>query len=621
MKKNVFLQPRSEEMPALPLPRRGKGRMKSNLFLWAAATLICSGAASAQTRFVSEEAQNRKALLEEYTAIHCSWCPYGHEIAATLHEKYPDDLFLMNVHAGSLAIPTDGEIDLRTPYGEDLALNSGLGGYPAGSINRHVFSGSATALDRDKWTANVPKILAMPSCVNIAAKGTLDWESRTLSVTVQLYYTDNSSTTTNYIHVAVLQDNIIGTQSGASANPAQVLEGGMYIHHHAFRDFLTGQWGDGVTTTAQGSFVEKTYTKILPETIGNVNLEFSDLHFIAFVTEGRNEVLNVCNVEIESINTPEHYVALHKMEQNEAKDLECETTTYVDITLEPRIASTPITSITFAFESEAGTSEVEYTTDSAMTQDRTYTVSCGPVKIHANGKNEQLTARIVKINGQDYIYNAQTSAEVTKSIGYSVSENITVQIWQDRYGEDITWELVQADNGTVLAKGGPYPNLSANTPVQRTTQATLTAKCYVFTIHDKGKDGINNSYGAGHLEIIDATNTPIVSNDGKYKESWRCLVKKSGVANESAQSRSSLRLSPNPAQQQSVLSFELPTAQKVRIRIIANSGACVLDLGEMALSAGEQSLTLPVTQLSEGMYFVQVQGEILNLTQKLVIVR
>ena len=41
--------------------------MKKIVSFLAAAAMLGFGIASAQTRFVSEEAQNRKALLEEYT--------------------------------------------------------------------------------------------------------------------------------------------------------------------------------------------------------------------------------------------------------------------------------------------------------------------------------------------------------------------------------------------------------------------------------------------------------------------------------------------------------------------------------------------------------------------------
>ncbi len=62
-------------------------------------------------------------------------------------------------------------------------------------------------------------------------------------------------------------------------------------------------------------------------------------------------------------------------------------------------------------------------------------------------------------------------------------------------------------------------------------------------------------------------------------------------------------------------------ARKVRIRVIQGNGACALDLGEMNLNAGEQTIILPIEKLAEGMYFVQIQGEKLNLTRKLAVIR
>lgn len=603
--------------------------MKKIVSFLAAAALLCFGIASAQTRFVSEEAQNRKALLEEYTGIHCGYCPDGHARANELQAKYPDDLFILNVHTGGYATPSSGEVDLRTEYGEALASNAGVSGYPAGSVSRHVFSGKNTATDRGAWASNVPKILAMTSPVNIAAKGKLDWNTRTLSVTVQLYYTANSSASSNFIHVAVSQDNIIGTQSNyGNYNPSQILPGGKYIHNHAFRDFLTSQWGEEVTTTTQGSFVEKTYTKILPEIIGNINLELIDLHFIAFVTESRNEVLNACKVEMEHENSPSHYIKLSGMKQ--MLDNACDDNIRFSFNMETAIASEPITSIVFNYETAAGTQEFEYKPEEALTANKTYTLETAPIAIAQRGVNQHVSMKVTKINGKDYSFENIIEADGIKLLALSPTHDINVNIWQDKYGSDITWQIKEVD-GVVLTSGGPYKDFSSNRVDLNTTKVTLADGCYVFTIYDKGKDGINNNYGAGHLSITDSLGRTVMQHDGKYKDSLRYLIRfdanaqpldtTSTVVNETIHQAYHTILAPNPANEYSVLSFELPAAKTVRIRIIANNGACALDLGNKNLAAGKQDILLPVNQLAEGLYVIQVSGEKLNLTQKLMIVR
>lgn len=600
--------------------------MKKVFSFLAAAAMLCFGIASAQTRFVSEEAQNRKALLEEYTGIHCGYCPDGHARANALQEQYPNDLFILNIHTGSYATPSSGEVDLRTPYGEALASNAGVGGYPSGSVSRHAFSGRNTATDRGAWATNVPKILAMASPVNIAAKGKLDWNTRTLSVTVQLYYTANSSASSNFIHVAVSQDNIIGTQSNyGNYNPSQILPGGKYIHNHAFRDFLTGQWGEEVTTTTQGSFVEKTYTKTLPETIGNVNLELIDLHFIAFVTESRNEVLNACKVEMEHENSPSHYLKLSDMKQ--MLDNTCDDNIRFSFNLETAIATEPITSIVFNYETPSGIQEFEYKPEEALTANKTYALETEPIKIAKRGVSQHFGITVTKINDKNYAFPCSIEADATKFLALTPTHDININIWQDKYGSDITWQLKEIE-GSVLTSGGPYPDLQGTTPVLRTSKATLADGCYAFTIYDKNKDGINSNYGAGHLSITDSNNRNVLTHNGKYKDSLRYLIRfdehavnDDTVSNEKAQAVFHAVLAPNPAMNQSVLSFELPIAQTVSVRIIANNGACVLDLGKKNLTAGKQNILLPVGKLPEGLYMIQVSGRKLNLTQKLMIVR
>lgn len=592
--------------------------MKKILSCLFAATMLAFGSLSAQTRFVSEEASNRKALLEEYTGIHCGYCPDGHRIASEILAANPGNVFAINIHAGGYAAPSAGELDFRTEFGDALLSNAGISGFPSGTVNRHAFSGSSMELSRNSWKSNVDKILKMSSYVNIAAKGTLNWQTRELEVTVQLYYTGASPKETNYIHVAMLQDNIIGTQASGNTNPGQFLGNGKYVHHHALRHLITGQWGEEVTTTTAGSFVEKKFTYTIPTTIRNIATELIDLHFIAFVTETKNEVMNACKVQIQNENSPEHYLSIGNMQQ--AEDLDCDASAKVSLDVNTLIANSPITSITFAFETSAGTTEYEYKPETALKQDTTATVTSNAIKLGVVNKAETVTAKIIKVNGNEYKYAAEATADVTKNLGWTTDEDITINIWQDKYGSDITWELVQADNETVLASGGPYPDLSANTTLQRTTEVKLAASCYSFTIFDAHKDGINGSYGKGHLSIDDSKGS-FIENDGKYKASWKCMVRKSGVGNDKLQSRNALRVQPNPASNYSVLSFDLPVAQSVQVRVLASNGACVLDLGKKHLNAGAQTMELPLEKLNDGLYFISVQGKKINLNQKLVIAR
>ena len=63
-------------------------------------TFIAFGAFS-QT-IVSTSPENKNVILEEYTGIHCGFCPQGHAIAQGLKESNPEDFYVINIHVGGV---------------------------------------------------------------------------------------------------------------------------------------------------------------------------------------------------------------------------------------------------------------------------------------------------------------------------------------------------------------------------------------------------------------------------------------------------------------------------------------------------------------------------------------
>ena len=53
---------------------------------------------------VSTIPENRNVVLEEFTGIHCTWCPDGHLVAATIKAANPNDFFIVNIHEGSFQL-------------------------------------------------------------------------------------------------------------------------------------------------------------------------------------------------------------------------------------------------------------------------------------------------------------------------------------------------------------------------------------------------------------------------------------------------------------------------------------------------------------------------------------
>lgn len=248
--------------------------------LYALALLVVPATGSSQS-LVSSHPQNRTALLEDFTGIHCGYCPDGHTIAAAIEDQHTDQVVVVGVHAGPYAVPSVGEPDFQTPEATAIDAFFTIGGYPAGVINRHTFAGE-NDLGRAEWAAAVDDMLALPSPVNLGVESSFDAVSRDLTVTVELLYTANSPAPGNdHISVLLKESHIIGWQTdyGPSGNHTN------YDHTNVLRDYITDTWGDTVSTTSAGTSVTRTYVFNVP-----LAWDIANCEVVAFVSEYQAEV-------------------------------------------------------------------------------------------------------------------------------------------------------------------------------------------------------------------------------------------------------------------------------------------------------------------------------------------
>jgi|ETNmetMinimDraft_30_1059905.scaffolds.fasta_scaffold29384_1 PKD repeat protein len=241
----------------------------------------------AQT-IVGTDPENKNVILEEFTGIHCVYCPQGHQIAQGIQNANPG-VVLINIHTGSYAVPSGGEPDFRTPWGAAIAAQSGLTGYPAGTVNRHLFpgwsQGSGTAMSRGNWVAAANQTMATASYANVGLESFIDVETRVLTVNVEVYYTDDSPESSNLLNVAILQDSILGPQTGGGA-------GNNYNHMHMLRHLVTGQWGLEITPTTAGSLYQNTLTYTIPNDYNDVEVVLEHLEIAGYVTQTQQELIS-----------------------------------------------------------------------------------------------------------------------------------------------------------------------------------------------------------------------------------------------------------------------------------------------------------------------------------------
>lgn len=279
--------------------------MKKNYYLLSAA--LCFTAASAFSYEVSTEPEKKHVLIEEFTGIHCGFCPQAHVITHNLKFFHPENIHVIALHQNSYAAPNRDEPDFRTTDGDLIGdgLNMTSEGRPAGVVNRRQYElntgGTTYSTARNGWGTICRDMVEEDAPVNLYLKAECDGATRVLKITVEGYYTAAVSEETNYLHIAMTQDNIIGPQSGANM-------GDEYVHQHMLRDYLTDVWGDAVPA-AEGEYFTKEYEFTLPEEIfgtdgtKSVPLVLQDINILAYVTaDGKGEIYNVTEVKPEISN-------------------------------------------------------------------------------------------------------------------------------------------------------------------------------------------------------------------------------------------------------------------------------------------------------------------------------
>ena len=483
--------------------------MKKNLLL--VFTLACF-LANAQT-FVSTSPENKNVILEEFTGISCVWCPAGHLIGQQMHDQNPNDVFLINIHTGGFASPQGPGTDFRTIFGDAIANQSNLSGYPAGTVNRHLFSmtqNGGTAMSRSDWTAAGNQILGQSSPVNVGVQSNVDMGTNTLTVDVEVYYTGSQTVSSNKLNVAIVQNNIEGPQTGgASNNPGSMLPNGNYNHQHMLRHMLTGQWGDPITNISAGDFYSNSYTWNIPADINGVAVDPTNIAVIAFVAEGNQEILSGTEVYPDLLfpNAYDAYLVSVSADDNicseVAKGIQADIKNYGNLpltTLDIEYSINGGAPFTFPWVGNLGPGQATTVTLSNYSYVGSATNTLNVSVSNPNGNTDQNTSN-----------DSQSATFVNQSFGTIVSGissgNATIDVTTDQYANETSWELID-DNGVIIASNGVLTNSSA----QPTVTVNLDAgACYTFNMYDSYGDGIYPSAGGG-FEVKDANGNIIVSN-------------------------------------------------------------------------------------------------------------
>ncbi len=544
-------------------------------------------AAYGQT-IVSTSPENKNVLLEEFTGIYCGYCPDGHAIGQALKDSHPNDVFLINIHTGGYANPSGGDPDFRTVFGAAIAAQSGLTGYPAGTVNRHLFpgtsQGSGTAQSRGTWTSTANQVLTQAAYVNTAVEFTYDNTTRELNVHVEAYYTGDSPESSNLLNVALLQDNTLGPQSGGGA-------GNNYVHMHRLVHLITGQWGDAITTTTEGTFVDRNYTYTIPADYRGIDALVNDMKLVVFITETHQEVAQASGVSLLQPIGTNNVAVLEASISDSCANL----TSIFEVN---NLGSDEITalSIDYSINGGAETGTINWT-GNLMFNEKTELLLNIPITTIET--NNTIDFDVTEVNGVTDDDTTNNTTSTTFGIAPSEDDDyLKVTIQTDAKGSETSWVLKDS-NDLVVASGDSYAN---NQTYHQ--ELNLDGDCYTFILTDTGGDG-------GAKYILKGTSGTIYYSLGN---DYTSLVVKDlniiNIASVHDVAFANSLIYPNPAQ--TVLTIE--NAAGLNMELYDLSGRVLFSKKNIST---DENINLEA--YSEGVYLLKLSDGYQTRTEKVLI--
>lgn len=531
---------------------------------------------------VSTSPENKNVILEEFTGIKCVYCPDGHRIAQGIKNDNPNDVFLVNIHAGGFAVPGTGQPDFRTPDGEAIRAFYGVNSYPSGMVNRHIWSGNSPVISRSAWASRSNVILGESSYLNVGVEATINVQTREVVIHAEGYYTGNSPESTNFLTVALLQNNTKGPQTGGG-------QGNNYNHMHRLVDIITPTWGDPINTTTTGTLVDRTYTYTIPAMYNNVPAVVDDMEVVAFITETESEIISGHGARptFTGITTANDASVL-SIEEIPAT---CETTLAPKVKIKNEGQNT-ITSLAITYEINGDSHTYNWTGSIPALWDET--IELPEVSYTAQGTN----TIVVSVPNDDN--NSNNSFDTTFEEAPAGTGTVDMRLITDAYGFECRWNL-QDSNGNTIQSGGPYPN---NTTIEM--RFNLTADCYTFNLIDTASDG------GTRVTLTDHEGTILFNAIGNWGAQVSGEFNSNGVLGVNDTQLNDISLYPNPAS----TTLNLKNAENANIQVFDVLGKLILS--QENISMDEQ---INISNLENGTYFMKISKDDAVATKRFIVTK
>ena len=230
-------------------------------------------------------------LLEEFTGHKCVNCPSAHVLAEGLMENNNGKVFVISIHAGYYASPSN-ELpeDFQTLIGDDLDENYNISSYPKGLINRN-----GDPLDTPDWASNIAEQMALDPEFSLELLHSYDTETRKVDLALDIKSLINLSG--NYVYtVYITESHIIAPQLNNDSEIGEVPLIEDYEHNHMLRGSMNGTWGSELFSgeiTKDTEFIKELSYTLPEEWVDN------NCHLVGFISNADTKrVVMVAQVDV-----------------------------------------------------------------------------------------------------------------------------------------------------------------------------------------------------------------------------------------------------------------------------------------------------------------------------------
>lgn len=432
---------------------------------------------------VTTEEQNKRVLVEEFTGIHCGYCPDAHKIVAELIKAQPDKVCAIAYHAGSFSYPASDEPNFRLDESEELNNYFEVTSYPSGMVNRQRLYGNILPY-RSMWATYAHEQSEEVAPVNLWMSSRYDEATRQLTIDVEGYYTVDVEGDFNLLNVMLTENNVKGPQSGGGV-------GSDYMHQHMVRAFVTGTWGDTITNCKKGEYFSRQYVYDVPSKINDVTPNPAEFEVVAFVAQNEENIHNVisCRPEYPGLELPlaaEINYGLIPIGETYGFD-------YFDLVLENK-STQEITEATFALTVQELKSEVVWNGVVPARGSATVRVPFERNDM-INTVMLKYTVQLTGLNGTNY--NGNKLSGTVDYPEYVVTPTIKLDIALDEYSDENRF-LIKDYDGNIVHEFGPYPAGKARL-VQECVALEPNTRYYLEVI-----DEWSNGIMGGSVVVYDA---------------------------------------------------------------------------------------------------------------------